>query len=164
MSQALKVHLALNTQAFEASVEFYRAFFGLEPVKLKPGYAKFDVQSPALNLTLNAGPVPQLGALNHLGIQVGSTEEVLAAAARLKAAGLATWEQDNTDCCYAVQDKVWVTDPNGYPWEVFVVKVGDTRPELTLSTAAVKSAPAACCAPAALQEEVVASSASCCGK
>ena len=131
MTQVLKTHVALNTPRFEESVAFYRAFFGIEPVKLKPGYAKFDVAEPPLNLTLNASTTLCFGALNHLGIQVGSTAAVEEATARLKAAGLATFAERDTDCCYALQDKVWVTDPNGYRWEVFVVKVGDTRPDLT---------------------------------
>ncbi len=123
----MKVHVALNTPRFDESVRFYRTFLGLEPVKLKPGYAKFDVIEPGLNLTLNASKgIDSAGALNHLGIQVQSTDAVKAAAERLKAEGLATFEEENTDCCYALQDKVWVTDPNGYRWEVFVVKVGDT--------------------------------------
>jgi len=122
----MKVHVALNTPRFDESVRFYRSFLGLEPVKLKAGYPKFDVPEPALNLTLNAAPETGPGALNHLGIQVQSTTAVKAAAERLKAEGLATFEEENTDCCYALQDKVWVTDPNGYKWEVFVVKVGDT--------------------------------------
>src|SRR5437762_12303247 len=79
MSTNLKVHVALNTPAFDASVAFYRAFLGIEPVKLKPGYAKFDVAEPPLNLTLNEGPAPTPGALSHLGIQVPSTAAVLAA-------------------------------------------------------------------------------------
>jgi len=124
----VKVHVALNTPRFDESVRFYTAFLGLEPVKLKPGYAKFDVSEPELNLTLNASAETGAGALNHLGIQVGSTEAVKHAAERLKTEGLATFEEENTDCCYALQDKVWVTDPNGYRWEVFVVKVGDTSP------------------------------------
>ena len=129
MSAPLKVHVALNTSRLEDSVAFYRAFFGVEPVKRRPGYAKFDVAEPALNFTLNEAPAPPAGALNHLGIQVGSTAAVQAAARRLEAAGLATLTEENTDCCYALQDKVWVTDPNGYRWEVFVVKVGDTGAE-----------------------------------
>jgi len=148
----VKVHVALNTPRFDESVRFYRTFLGLEPVKLKPGYAKFDVAEPGLNLTLNASRgVDSPGALNHLGIQVQSTEAVRAAADRLKAEGLATFEEENTDCCYALQDKVWVTDPNGYKWEVFVVKVGDTHPEVTaatdpqLATAAAGKETAACC-------------------
>jgi catechol 2,3-dioxygenase-like lactoylglutathione lyase family enzyme len=150
MSNQLKTHLALNVNSIEDSVAFYRAMFGVDPVKLKPGYAKFDVAEPALNLTLNyIGKVEQQGALNHLGIQVESSEDVLAAKARLKSAGLATFDEMNTDCCYALQDKIWVSDPNGYRWEVFAVKVGDTRPDLNVSSA--KALPslqvAGCCAP-----------------
>ena len=136
MTTHLTVLVSLNVNNLDESVKFYRSMFGAEPVKLKPGYAKFDVAEPALNLTLNYnGEVKERGALNHLGIQVGSTEAVLEAKARLEKAGLATFDEINTDCCYALQDKVWVTDPNGYRWEVFVVKVGDTKPELTLAPA-----------------------------
>src|SRR6266568_1529661 len=109
----MKVHVALNTPRFDESVRFYRSFLGLEPVKLKPGYAKFDVAEPGLNLALNASSDTGPGALNHLGIQVQSTAAVREAAERLKAEGLATFEEENTNCCYALQDKVWVTDPNG---------------------------------------------------
>ncbi len=136
----MKVHVALNTPRFDESVRFYRTFLGLEPVKHKPGYAKFDVAEPALNLTLNASSDVAAGALNHLGIQVASTAAVKEAAARLQAEGLATFEEADVDCCYALQDKIWVTDPNGYKWEVFVVKVGDTQPEVTAA-----SSTAACC-------------------
>jgi len=144
----MKVHVALNTPRFDESVRFYRTFLGLEPVKLKPGYAKFDVAEPALNLTLNASRDLGGGALNHLGIQVQSTTAVREAADRLKAEGLATFEEGEVDCCYALQDKVWVTDPNGYRWEVFVVKVGDTKPGLTAAAAAQADAccPSGCCA------------------
>ena len=140
----MKVHVALNTPRFDESVRFYRTFLGLEPVKLKPGYAKFDVAEPGLNLTLNASPDRGVGALNHLGIQVQSTAAVREAAERLKAEGLATFEEENTDCCYALQDKVWVTDPNGYKWEVFVVKVGDTS--VASSSVAGPSVDSSCCA------------------
>src|SRR5437870_343399 len=85
MTQILKAHVALNTPHFEESVRFYRAFLGLEPVKLKPGYAKFDVAEPPLNLTLNASTTTCLGALNHLGIQVASTEAVEEAKRRVEA-------------------------------------------------------------------------------
>lgn len=143
----MKVHVALNTPRFDESVRFYQTFLGLEPVKLKPGYAKFDVADPGLNLTLNASRgIESPGALNHLGIQVQSTAAVQAAAERLQAAGLATFEEANTDCCYALQDKVWVTDPNGYKWEVFVVKVGDTAPQLSAASSTAASRADACCA------------------
>ena len=137
----MKVHVALNTPKFDESVRFYRTFLGLEPVKHKPGYAKFDVAEPALNLTLNASPDVAAGGLNHLGIQVASKAAVDAAAVRLKEEGLAIIEEADVECCYALQSKVWVTDPNGYRWEVFVVKVGDTQPDVT-----VASPTAACCA------------------
>jgi catechol 2,3-dioxygenase-like lactoylglutathione lyase family enzyme len=141
----LKLHVALNTENFVESVQFYKTFFGKDPVKLKPGYAKFEIEEPGLNLTLNENGVPCKGALNHLGIQVNSTDEVVAATARLKAAGLLTREEVNTDCCYALQDKVWVKDPNGYEWEVFTVKVSDTRPDLQLNVPVSSVARPACC-------------------
>ena len=150
MNNQLKVHVALNVNDIERSVEFYRAIFGIEPVKLKPGYAKFDVAEPALNLTLNyVGEVKERGALNHLGVQVYSSDAVHEAKQRLQAAGLATFDEMGTDCCYALQDKVWVTDPNGYRWEVFVVNVGDTSPELSLSVSESPTPAGApsCCAP-----------------
>lgn len=142
MSQTLKTHLALNTARFDDAVAFYRAFFGTEPVKHKPGYAKFDVAQPPLNLTLNAASEVVPGALNHLGIQVGSTADVDAAKARLVDLGLPIDEERGTDCCYALQDKVWVADPDGNRWEVFVVNVADTRPELEVGGEATV---AACC-------------------
>jgi catechol 2,3-dioxygenase-like lactoylglutathione lyase family enzyme len=133
MSDHLKVHVALNVNDIDESVKFYSAMFGIDPVKLKPGYAKFDIVEPSLNLTLNyVGEVKTRGALNHLGIQVPSTNAVLEAKARLEQAGLSTRDEMNTDCCHALQDKTWITDPNGYRWEIFVVKVGDTTPELTI--------------------------------
>jgi len=86
------------------------------------------------------------GALNHLGIQVASTAAVKEAAVRLRVEGLATFEEADVDCCYALQDKIWVTDPNGYKWEVFVVKVGDTKPQLTAASSTAALPTAACCA------------------
>jgi catechol 2,3-dioxygenase-like lactoylglutathione lyase family enzyme len=145
---AFKVHVALNVNDVEESVKFYGAMFGIEPVKHKPGYAKFDVAQPALNLTLNyAGPVNANGALNHLGVQVASTDDVLRAKSRLQEAGLATFDEMGTDCCYALQDKIWITDPNGYRWEFFVVKVGDTKPELSFVPLELGSKPAGKCCP-----------------
>jgi len=150
MNNQPKVQIALNVNDFDRSVQFYRAMFGLEPVKLKPGYAKFDVSEPALNLTLNyAGQMKDLGPLNQLGVQVSSTEAVLQAKERMQSRGLATFDEMGTDCCYALQDKIWVTDPNGYRWEIFVVKVGDTAPELNvaLTESATPVATESCCAP-----------------
>jgi catechol 2,3-dioxygenase-like lactoylglutathione lyase family enzyme len=131
MAEQVKVHLALNVSGLEESVKFYRAMFGVAPVKWKPGYAKFDIAEPPLNLTLNQGEVISRGALNHLGIEVHDTAQVLAAKKRFADAGLVTVDEMNVDCCFALQDKVWITDPDGNRWEVFTVKVQDTQPDLT---------------------------------
>jgi catechol 2,3-dioxygenase-like lactoylglutathione lyase family enzyme len=116
----LRPHLALTVSDVDRSIEFYRALFGIEPSKVRPGYAKFEVREPALNFTLNEGERDgELGAFNHAGIQVASTDDVLRARARLVEAGLATFDEMDTTCCYARQDKIWVRDPDGTPWEVF---------------------------------------------
>ena len=119
--QTLKAHVALNVRSVSESIEFYRKMLGLEPSKARPKYAKFDAESPPLNLTLNERPFTDRGALFHLGIQVASTEDVLAMRARWIAAGLRTREEMQVVCGYALQDKSWVTDPDGNEWEVFVV-------------------------------------------
>lgn len=119
--QFLKAHLALNVRNVARSIAFYRLLLGLEPSKVRPGYAKFDVQQPPLNLTLNEAPVTEQGALSHLGLQVATTDDVLRMRARWHAAGLTTQDEMQTDCCYALQDKTWVRDPDGNEWEAFVV-------------------------------------------
>ncbi|HXE99796.1 MAG TPA: ArsI/CadI family heavy metal resistance metalloenzyme [Solirubrobacterales bacterium] len=117
----LRPHLALTVSDVDRSIEFYRALFGIEPSKVRPGYAKFEVRVPGLNFTLNEGERNgELGAFNHAGIQVASTDDVLRARARLVEAGLATFDEMDTTCCYAKQDKIWVTAPDGESWEVFV--------------------------------------------
>lgn len=118
---ALKAHFALNVRNVESSIEFYRKLLGIEPSKVRRGYAKFDVHNPPLNLTLNEGVVNDRGALSHLGIQVASTDDVLATRQRWSDAGLITRDEMQTNCCYATQDKTWVRDPDGNEWEVFVV-------------------------------------------
>jgi catechol 2,3-dioxygenase-like lactoylglutathione lyase family enzyme len=118
---ALKAHLSLNVRNVDQSIQFYRKMLGIEPSKVRTGYAKFDVQNPPLNLALNEAPVTSRGALSHLGIQVGSTEDVLATRQKWNDAGLSTHDEMQTSCCYAVQDKAWVRDPDGNEWEVFVV-------------------------------------------
>jgi catechol 2,3-dioxygenase-like lactoylglutathione lyase family enzyme len=117
----LKAHLALNVRNVQNSTEFYRKMLGIEPMKVRKGYAKFDVQNPPLNLTLNEVPFSDRGALSHLGIQVASKDDVLAQRAQWTEAGLVTRDEMQTNCCYAVQDKTWVHDPDGNEWEVFVV-------------------------------------------
>lgn len=118
----LKPHLAINVKNVGSSIEFYKKMFGIEPSKVRTGYAKFDVQSPALNLTLNENPFGERGALSHMGIQVGSTGDVLAMREFWHEQGLYTRDEMDTNCCYAIQDKTWVRDPDGNEWEVFVVK------------------------------------------
>jgi len=137
--------VALRVKDLSRSIDFYRKLFGAEPVKVRRAYAKFDLSQPPLNFALNelaaeesnaSGP----GALSHLGIQVASTEEVLATRERWRRAGLDTHDEMKTECCYAVQDKTWARDPDGNEWEVFVV-LEDHLPEKT-------AAPSACCEPA----------------
>lgn len=117
----LKAHLALNVRDVENSIKFYEKMLGLEPSKVRTGYAKFDVQNPPLNLTLNQVPFTDSGALSHLGIQVATTEDVMAMKNRWEESGLAPREEIQTTCCYALQDKAWVHDPDGNEWEVFTV-------------------------------------------
>ncbi|HEY9599849.1 MAG TPA: ArsI/CadI family heavy metal resistance metalloenzyme [Cyanophyceae cyanobacterium] len=138
----LKTHIALNVTNIEKSVAFYQAMFGVVPVKHKVDYAKFDIANPPLNLTLNqAETIQSGGALSHLGVQVSSSQDVQAAISRFKAAGLSLFEEKDTDCCYALQDKVWVTDPDGNRWEIFVVKVTDTAPEQNVGTVVNSNSP-----------------------
>lgn len=137
--KALKAHLAINVKDVERSIEFYKKLFGIEPAKVRTGYAKFDVANPPLNFTLNQVGFGERGALSHLGIQVSSTDDVLAVRQLWVEKGLITRDEMNTDCCFAVQDKTWVHDPDGNEWEVFVVKQ-DNLPEKATGSAA-------CCAP-----------------
>jgi catechol 2,3-dioxygenase-like lactoylglutathione lyase family enzyme len=118
---ALKAHLSLNVRNVEQSIQFYRRMLGIEPSKVRTGYAKFDVRNPPLNLALNEAAVTGRGALSHLGIQLASTEDVLRTRQRWNEAGLSTYDEMQTSCCYAVQDKTWVRDPDGNEWEAFVV-------------------------------------------
>lgn len=117
----VKPHVSLNVANLDASVAFYETAFGVEATKRRPGYAKFDLQAPSLNLSLVEAPRTGLNA-SHFGIQVASSEDVRAADRRFTAAGLTTRSEEATTCCYAVQDKVWIEDPDGNAWEVFVVK------------------------------------------
>ena len=129
----LKAHVSINVRNVAKSIDFYRRMLGIEPSKVRTGYAKFDIQTPPLNLALNeVPPLHEAGALSHLGIQVGSTEDVLEMRQRWSEAGLITRDEMKTDCCYATQDKSWVHDPDGNEWEVFVV-LKDNLPETASS-------------------------------
>ena len=157
--KALKAHLALNVTNVTSSIEFYRKLFGVEPSKVRTGYAKFDVHNPPLNFTLNQHTVPHRGALSHLGIQVRSTEDVLATRQRWNDAGLLTRDEMQTNCCYATQDKTWVRDPDGNEWEVFVVledNLAETAPcecatDVTVPADANAQAAVSCCVPAPVE-------------
>jgi catechol 2,3-dioxygenase-like lactoylglutathione lyase family enzyme len=131
-----RIQLALNVDDLDAAVEFYTRLFQTGPAKRREGYANFAVAEPPLKLVLIEKP-GEGGTINHLGVEVFSTEEVAAASARLAGEGLATLDQQATTCCYATQDKVWVSDPSGARWEVYTV----------LADSPVASDPA-CCAPA----------------
>jgi catechol 2,3-dioxygenase-like lactoylglutathione lyase family enzyme len=117
-----RLHLSLNVRDVARSRIFYEAFLGVPPHKVRPGYTNFQVDDPPLKLALMEGSAGgEKGALNHLGIQVGSQDQVEAARARLIAAGLATFDEQDALCCFARQDKVWVTDPDGNAWEIYVI-------------------------------------------
>jgi len=133
----LKPHVSLNVSSIEASVAFYEKAFGVVASKRRPGYAKFDLDSPALNLTMQEAPRTGVNA-SHFGIQVSSTEDVAAAWARFRSAGLQARTEAGTRCCYALQDKVWIEDPDGNAWEVFVVR-GDA------DTMSERPNPRGCC-------------------
>ena len=133
----LKAHLAINVKDVEKSIDFYKRMFGTEPSKVRTGYAKFDVHNPPLNFTLNQIPFEGRGALSHLGIQVATSEDVNAVKTRWEEQGLIPRDELQTTCCYAVQDKAWVNDPDGNEWEVFVV--------LEDNLAEAMSDDAACC-------------------
>jgi catechol 2,3-dioxygenase-like lactoylglutathione lyase family enzyme len=177
LSIVCKPHVSLNVRDVDASVAFYRALFGVAPAKhyrdattvhsllqddtgadsrrTRSGYAKFDLDVPALNFVLNEMPGHEqaYGALSHLGLQVDSTDDVVAMRRRVEAAGLAPRDEMGVNCCYARQDKFWLADPDGNEWEVFTVlehlspeqlRALDTRDACTTATACCATqAPAA---------------------
>lgn len=115
-----RVQLAINVSDLDRAVDFYAKLFGAEPAKRRLGYANFAVANPPLKLVLVEGE-GKGGTLNHLGVEVFSSDEVAAETTRLARQGLLTRTEDHVACCYAVQDKVWVEDPDGAPWEVYTV-------------------------------------------
>ena len=196
--QILKPHVSLNVSNIDASLAFYEKAFGVPATKRRPGYAKFDLREPSLNLSMMETPrTGVMAALtrierppvcgpngrgpkrapfrsksvrppvsfsisstgfrcnaSHFGVQVASTDDVKEAKARFESAGLAAFTEEDAACCYAVQDKVWIEDPDGNAWEVFVVK-GD---------AAILCADASsCCAPDGISRKREAASTGCCG-
>jgi catechol 2,3-dioxygenase-like lactoylglutathione lyase family enzyme len=158
-----RVQLALNVDDLDAAITFYSKLFGAEPAKRKPGYANFAITEPPLKLVLLENP-GQGGTLNHLGVEVDSSDTVHAEIARLTEAGMFTEEEIGTTCCFATQDKVWVTGPGGERWEVYTVLADSetfgTSPQHADLT---DSGGGVCCGGAADTEEAVAApTASCC--
>jgi catechol 2,3-dioxygenase-like lactoylglutathione lyase family enzyme len=117
-----RVQLALRVADLEASIDFYSKLFGATPAKRRPGYANFAIAEPPLKLVLLEGEQGQPTVMDHLGVEVESTGQVTEATSRLAGQGLATQTEEDTACCYALQDKVWVHGPGSEPWEVYVVK------------------------------------------
>jgi catechol 2,3-dioxygenase-like lactoylglutathione lyase family enzyme len=128
-AQMSRVQLALRVSDLEGSIAFYRKLFGTEPAKLRPGYANFAITDPPLKLVLLEGESDEVTRIDHLGVEVEDTAQVTAATARLAGEGMATDVEENTTCCYAVQDKVWVTGPGRERWEVYTV-LADSHPDL----------------------------------
>jgi catechol 2,3-dioxygenase-like lactoylglutathione lyase family enzyme len=149
-----RIHMGLAVNSLERSVAFYTALFGQKPTKSRPGYAKFETGEPPVNLALNevGGATGPNNPVAHFGIQVKSTEAVERVAHRLRAAGLEVAVEDNVTCCYAVQNKVWVADPDGNKWEVYVVLDNDAARRSSSGSACCSDRPdccedkAACCA------------------
>ena len=135
-----KFHLSLDVASLEDSVRFYSALLNAAPTKHKPGYAKFDLASPPINLAMQEKTHCCLQGLSHMGLRVQTTEEIQLIKKRLEDAGYKTLDETNTTCCYALQDKFWVSDPSGYRWEVYILKA-DTEHENDASVM-----PKACCA------------------
>jgi len=140
-----RVQLALNVSNIDEAVAFYSKLFATEPAKRRDGYANFAIDEPPLKLVLIEGN-GQPGTMNHLGVEVMSTDEVAAATSRLSSEGLATATEENVSCCFAVQDKVWVDAPDGEPWEIYTVLADTEMPPGQLRADTVDDA--LCCASA----------------
>jgi catechol 2,3-dioxygenase-like lactoylglutathione lyase family enzyme len=152
-----RVQLALNVSNLDEAIDFYSKLFGAEPAKVRPGYANFAIVDPPLKLVLIEGPETE-NRLNHLGVEVESTDDVISARARLEGQGLPVAVEDEVACCYALQDKVWVDGPDGEPWEVYTVLEHVEMPQGQLRTVDPETG-AGCCAPTA----EAAASLGCCG-
>lgn len=148
---ALRMHVALASSDLDASVAFYARLFGVDPVKQRPGYAKFEVASPPLNFTLNACPDPIVARLpQHLGIEVSTPKDVASFRKRVEALGATTSTEEDVTCCYAVMDRIWLHDPDGHAWEVFAVTQRDADrhvPAEQVDRPQVDADSTPCCAP-----------------
>ena len=150
-----RVQLALNVSDVDAAVAFYSKLFDTPPAKRRSGYANFAIESPPLKLVLIENP-DSAGTLNHLGVEVATADEVTTATGRLQGEGLETATEDNVTCCYAVQDKVWVSDPDQASWEIYTVLADADR----LSPSTGDEAGGGCCASQVAAE--VTATAGCC--
>ncbi|MEN1936636.1 ArsI/CadI family heavy metal resistance metalloenzyme [Paenibacillus sp. 102] len=137
------VHVGINVTNLEKSIEFYSKVFGVTPVKVKEDYAKFLLESPALNFTLNVRDEVKGSQVNHFGFQVENQEEIIMNKERLEKEGFFAREEMDTTCCYAVQDKFWVTDPDGNEWEFFYTKADSEVHKVETSSCCVDST--SCC-------------------
>jgi catechol 2,3-dioxygenase-like lactoylglutathione lyase family enzyme len=151
-----RVQLALNVADLDQAITFYSKLFGTQPAKIREGYANFAIAEPPLKLVLIQGD-GQPGTLNHLGVEVENTDLVSAAINRLQAEGLVTAVEENTTCCYAVQDKVWVHGPDAEPWEVYTVLA-----DAPVMQQVAADGESACCAPAAETVSLGAKPSTCC--
>ncbi len=158
-----RIHMGLAVKNLEKSIAFYTSLLGQPPTKTRPRYAKFEVAEPPVNLSLNevGGPTGQNNPVAHFGIQVKTSEAVKRIADRLQQAGLKTRTEENVTCCYAVQDKVWVSGPDTTRWEVYTV-LADSP---VMKGAALAEDGAVCCSPAAEEApaEAAAAAGGCCG-
>ena len=147
-----RVQLALRVADLEASIDFYSRLFGATPAKRRPGYANFAIAEPPLKLVLLEGEQGVPTVMDHLGVEVESSGQVREATSRLAGQGLATEAEEDTACCYALQDKVWVHGPGGEPWEVYASRPTPTCWRRTLTARAARpqeTAAARMCRPAA---------------
>jgi lactoylglutathione lyase len=151
-----RVQLALNVNDLDSAIEFYSKLFATEPAKIRDGYANFAIAEPPLKLVLIQNP-GHGGTLNHLGVEVEHTDLVTATTTRLRAEGLITDVEENTTCCFAVQDKVWVHGPDAEPWEVYTVLA-----DAPVMHEVPVAGDAACCASTPDEEPVSATTSSCC--
>jgi lactoylglutathione lyase len=152
-----RVQLALNVDSLDEAVAFYSKLFGTEPAKVRPGYANFAVAEPPLKLVLIENPGAG-GSLNHLGVEVEDSATVHGEIDRLSAAGLFTAEEIGTTCCFATQDKVWVTGADGERWEVYTV-LADSP---TFGSGPASGEAGACCTAADTTTDTPVPAAACC--
>lgn len=138
-----RVQLALNVDNLDRAVAFYSTLFDTEPAKIRPGYANFAIDEPPLKLVLIEDATRTPGSLNHLGVEVATSQDVAAAHRRLTTQGLPTAVENQTECCYALQDKVWVDGPGGEPWEIYTV-LGEAEVPPSATGSAEPSSTACC--------------------